>query len=73
MLSPSYGARQSEYVVRYNRRVNDILRRRGISVLDFFEMTKSVMSFDGSHYGLGLNNLKAQVLLNYILEMRTSP
>ncbi|BFY99604.1 hypothetical protein BsWGS_02643 [Bradybaena similaris] len=72
MLSPNYRPRQSEHVVRYNLKVNDILRRRGISVLDFFEMTKSVMSVDGAHYGLALNDLKAQVLLNYILEMRTS-
>lgn len=46
------------------------MRSRGIPVLDFFEMTKTVFSLDGTHYGLGVNEVKAQVFLNYILEMR---
>lgn len=71
LKSPTYDKQQTEHVVRYNLRVNAIMRSRGIPVLDFFEMTKTVFSLDGTHYGLGVNEVKAQVFLNYILEMRT--
>ena len=33
---------------------------------DTFAITANATSFDGMHYGLGVNMLKAQLLLNYI-------
>ena len=35
---------------------------------DTFAIKAGATSFDGMHYGLGVNMLKAQLLLNYIRE-----
>lgn len=43
-------------------------RQHHIPVIDFRNLTKLVHSFDGTHYGLGVNLMKNQVLLNYIAQ-----
>lgn len=63
---------QTEQVLKYDIIINNILRNRGVPILDFFSMTKGVMSYDGTHYGPGVNDLKAQIFLNYILEIRSN-
>ena len=37
-----------------------------------FNLTDKTASFDGAHYGKGVNDEKAQILLNYIMELRKS-
>ncbi|XP_076818558.1 uncharacterized protein LOC143464584 isoform X3 [Clavelina lepadiformis] len=39
---------------------------RDIPVFDFRALGKHVHSFDGTHYGLGVNLMKNQILLNYL-------
>lgn len=41
-----------------------------IPLFDFRNLGKFVHSFDGTHYGLGVNLMKNQVLLNYIASLR---
>ncbi|CAG5114602.1 unnamed protein product [Candidula unifasciata] len=72
MKSPGYKYQQKENGIQYNLKANELMRRKGIPILDFFNMTEPVMSFDGTHHGAGVNDLKAQVLLNYLLEIKTS-
>ncbi|ESO92523.1 hypothetical protein LOTGIDRAFT_232991 [Lottia gigantea] len=46
------------------------LKKMNIPVFDTVPMTKNIVSFDGNHYGLGLNRQKVLFLLNYIQEIK---
>ena len=37
-----------------------------VETFDFREITKFVKSYDGTHYGSGVNIMKSQVILNYL-------
>ncbi|XP_076818557.1 uncharacterized protein LOC143464584 isoform X2 [Clavelina lepadiformis] len=41
-------------------------KERDIPVFDFRALGKHVHSFDGTHYGLGVNLMKIQILINYL-------
>lgn len=47
------------------------MRSKGIPIMEFYNLTNGVMSFDGTHYGPGVNYLKGQIFLNYLLEIRS--
>ncbi|XP_071104508.1 uncharacterized protein [Haliotis cracherodii] len=55
---------------------NDIMTthmiRHGVPVFDTFNMTHGVVSPDGTHYGSGINIMKAQMLLNFLQEIKSS-
>ena len=38
----------------------------GIPVLDFRKVTTGIHSYDGTHYGIGVNMMKVNILLNYL-------
>ncbi|KAK7497208.1 hypothetical protein BaRGS_00011502 [Batillaria attramentaria] len=59
-----------ENVLRFNREMARFLRTWHVPVLERFNMTDGVMSFDGTHFGLGLNRAAAQVILYYLRELR---
>lgn len=42
------------------------LDAQGIPILDFRQLTTGVHSYDGTHYGYGVNMMKVQMLLNYL-------
>jgi len=42
------------------------LKQYNIPILDFRKVTKGVHSYDGTHYGSGVNMMKVQILLNYL-------
>jgi hypothetical protein len=42
----------------------------GLPFFDAYPMTANATSFDGIHYGIQVNVLKAQVLLNFIQELK---
>ncbi|GFO00119.1 hypothetical protein PoB_002662400, partial [Plakobranchus ocellatus] len=69
--TPLVKQQQIGSVAKFNSVVTPYLKLRGIPVLDGFNITKdSVMSYDGTHYGKGLNDLKAQLLFNFFKELR---
>lgn len=44
----------------------EYLSHVGIPYLDFRKLTTNVHSYDGGHYGIGVNIQKLQILLNYL-------
>lgn len=56
----------NQKITEYNKLMSDKMKNTGIDVFDVFPMTNGVHSYDGTHYGVGLNILKVQYLLNYI-------
>lgn len=68
-LKPMYYRHQNnEAIIAYNKIMTSYCSRYNITVLDTFNMTQGVHSFDGTHYGFGVNMKKAQILLNYLRE-----
>jgi len=47
-------------------RLRDFCRRWNVPVFDFRQLSENVHSFDGTHYGRGVNLMKVQVFLNYL-------
>ena len=68
----NFNKHQSNAVIlSYNRKLTEFCESHGIAVFDTFNMTLGVHSFDGTHFGFGVNILKAQVLLNHLDEEYT--
>lgn len=53
-------------VIIYNAGLRSLCERHGFPVLDFFHVTKNTTTWDGIHFGLAPNVLKAQILLNWM-------
>ena len=66
-----YPMQSNVRVVDFNKQMRSFLGRMGVPVLDTFNLTGSVMSFDGAHFGLGVNKVKADIVLNYLLELQS--
>ncbi|XP_046543420.1 uncharacterized protein LOC124253652 [Haliotis rubra] len=58
------------YVAYFNQYMKQILAPLKVSMFDTVNITKGVRSVDGTHYGPGINFLKAQIYLNYIEELQ---
>ncbi|KAI8779357.1 hypothetical protein BgiBS90_020339 [Biomphalaria glabrata] len=71
MKSPNVPAQLGPNRIIYNNKVKDYMDQHNVSVLRFFNLTRPVVSYDGSHYGKGVNDVKLQILLNYLLEERS--
>ena len=56
-------------MIEFNRRMKEYLQPRGVDVFDVFNLTLGLHSYDGTHYGAGVNMMKAQLLLNYLREL----
>ncbi|KAL8571884.1 hypothetical protein ACOMHN_011476 [Nucella lapillus] len=69
LKTPRIPEQNGESVRRYNEDIGRFLRRWNVSVFDTYNMTDGVMSFDGAHYGLGVNRVKVKVLLAHLLEL----
>nr|XP_026696604.1 uncharacterized protein LOC100176800 isoform X3 [Ciona intestinalis] len=64
---PAYLRLQNdEKIHRFAKQMKNYCSRYNIPVLDFRQLSKFVHSFDGTHYGVAVNLMKNQVLLNYI-------
>ncbi|KAK6174645.1 hypothetical protein SNE40_017881 [Patella caerulea] len=57
-------------VFNFISQMEPILKKYKVPTFNTFNMTENMMSFDGNHYGLGINMWKIQILLNYIQELR---
>ena len=55
--------------LRYNSQYHKLCSGLGIPFFDTFGLTANASSFDGIHYTLGVNLLKAELLLNLVSEM----
>ena len=55
----------------FNKQMETFLGQFGVPFFDTFNLTGSVMSFDGTHFGLGVNKVKALIFLNYLLELQS--
>ncbi|EDO49097.1 predicted protein [Nematostella vectensis] len=53
-------------IITYNAAMKEYFKAKRIPVFDVFPMTEGVNSYDGTHYGAGLNMMKSQTLINYI-------
>merc|ERR1712151_151646 len=64
-----YALQTNERVIRYNDAMFAKIRDAGISditTLNLFNITLNLHSYDGTHYGPGVNRLKSQILLQFI-------
>lgn len=57
-------------MVLYNGQIREILKKYEIPEFNTFNLTDGTMSYDGLHFGKGINHAKAQIFLNYILEFK---
>ena len=55
-------------IYKFNSQIHEYLRERKVPVIDTFNISKDLFSYDGLHYGIGLNFLKVQILLNFLEE-----
>jgi hypothetical protein len=55
--------------IRYNTLLKRLCRELGLPFFDSFALSKRAKSWDGMHYGLVVNLLKAQFVMNYIAEL----
>jgi len=53
----------------FNQALKEFCESKNILLMDTFNFTKGVHSFDGTHYGYEVNRLKTQVLLNSLQEL----
>ncbi|PVD36283.1 hypothetical protein C0Q70_03261 [Pomacea canaliculata] len=65
-----YPWQKPERILQYNQVMGEFLREWHVPIFEAFNLTDGIASFDGAHYGLGINRVKVQILLNYILELR---
>ena len=56
----------NERIWRFNRNMRAFLEPVGVPVFDTFNLTLGVHSYDGTHYGFGVNMLKAQLFINFL-------
>ncbi|CAG5114981.1 unnamed protein product, partial [Candidula unifasciata] len=66
LKSSKFSEQTAAGVQSFNKNVYKVLNDFKVPYLDTFEMTKGVVSFDGTHYGYGINMLKANMVLTYI-------
>jgi len=64
---PQYLSTQGDEAIRkFAIKIEQYLKQYNIPILDFRQLTKGVRSYDGTHYGSGVNMMKMQILLNYL-------
>lgn len=71
LKTPYHVYLQPDKVQLFNKHVSVLMKNQGIPILNFFHLTKGVMSYDGTHYSKGVNDVKVNIFLNYFLENRT--
>ncbi|KAH9514379.1 hypothetical protein Btru_025047 [Bulinus truncatus] len=61
---------QPTQVLVYNEQMRAILSEHKVPVMDTTQLTANAMGIDNIHYGKGVNDAKAVILLNFIMEQR---
>ena len=57
----------------FNNKLSEYCKKNNILVMDTFNFTRGIDSFDGTHYGYKINQLKTQILLNSLTEVSQRP
>ncbi|XP_046578097.1 uncharacterized protein LOC124285862 isoform X2 [Haliotis rubra] len=68
--SPIMKGQGRDDFVRFNTNMEKFMGERNITVFNTFNLTDGMSSFDGTHYGMGVNVVKSNILLHYIAELR---
>ena len=64
---PGYMSTQGDEAIgKFAADMELYLKEHNIPILDFRQITKRVYSYDGTHYGTGVNMMKVHILLNYL-------
>lgn len=63
----------NDKISRYNRDMRGFLEPMGVPVFDIYNLTLGVHSYDGTHYGFGVNMMKAQLFMNFLDETFRQP
>ncbi|XP_046574707.1 uncharacterized protein LOC124282730 isoform X1 [Haliotis rubra] len=71
MKSPKMPKQENSHVAAFNKRMSAALGKYHIPIFDTYNLTSGVMSMDGTHFGIGVNSMKVQMLLNYLLELKS--
>ncbi|KAK6168103.1 hypothetical protein SNE40_021996 [Patella caerulea] len=68
-LKNTLNGQSKEEIEHFVKEMKKELKPLNVSIFDTCYITDGMESFDGSHFGLGINMLKVQLLLNYIQEL----
>ena len=63
---PYHHSQNNEKVSLFNTKISAFLEPIGVPIFDTFNLTLGVHSYDGTHYGFGVNMMKAQLLMNFL-------
>ncbi|KAJ7386330.1 hypothetical protein OS493_010744 [Desmophyllum pertusum] len=58
----------NDRIARFNLDMEKYLSAVGIPMFDTFNLTSGVRSIDGTHFGVGINMMKAQLFMNFLQE-----
>ncbi|XP_050409892.1 uncharacterized protein LOC130010307 [Patella vulgata] len=72
LLKNSWNGQSKEIIEQYVVRMKKELKPHNVPIFDTCNLTSGMESFDGTHFGLGINMLKVQLLLNYIQELQVN-
>ncbi|XP_071099495.1 uncharacterized protein [Haliotis cracherodii] len=70
LKSPKIPRQDNSRVEAFNKFMSEGLGKYDIPIFDTYNLTSGVMSTDGGHFGIGVNVMKVQMLLNYLLELK---
>ncbi|XP_071096931.1 uncharacterized protein [Haliotis cracherodii] len=54
----------------FNTKMSYFAKSHGVLYLDLYNLTRGVRSFDGNHFGVGLNRAKVFIISNYIRDLK---
>ena len=70
MKSPFILGQTNKDAIRYNAKMEPFLKSWNVPIIKMFNLTHEIRSFDGVHYAIGMSTVKANILLNYVRELR---
>ncbi|XP_005100769.1 uncharacterized protein LOC101853007 [Aplysia californica] len=72
LKSPFHKNQDRSAVLAFIKDMKRILKGYNIPVMDTYHLTNGVVSYDGLHYAKGINDIKAQILLNLVQRLRNN-
>ena len=72
LKSPRHGHQSRATIRKYIAAMTPVLRGHSIPLMDTFHLSEGVVSYDGTHFSLGMNRVKAQILFQWISHLKGS-
>ncbi|ESP05618.1 hypothetical protein LOTGIDRAFT_152474 [Lottia gigantea] len=72
LKTPFKPSQHRHNVIKYNKAMKKLLTEYNVPIFETFNLTDGVNSFDGPHYGQGVNLLKAKIILEFFREQRSN-